>query len=1117
MGDNYGFKDWGSEPLPIDTTDYEAEAKAERDRELRRKEAERTGELLYEADGTLIHDSNAMIRAKEVVNAASRGADWLLEASTNIADFGQGKWLDNAQFDAENNGKRYSMSNKDFISARNTSTKDLIKQYKDAVNDPNAGGTVYTLKKFDGYNEDGTEKFLYKYGFAKVGADQRYNFGGTPQDIQDGYEIVEEKRFTGAEDWEKTWNANQDVLNARAIDYGGTPEGVSRDKASGVNFGDGYTELLTKDLLGNDVGKTQEDYDRNREYSKRLTAAANARYKAGLSDSVVDAFQSGAASLIVDTADFVLDVFTPGDNTMLNDIKKKENIDKWVGYDRTKSTQVLTDAATNWKNGNYFDAITGVLTDPNTMAESLPMMIGMSVGTGKFTAASKLLSAVERAKKTGTSVEHIAKLENRARKLMTAKEIGRYEKYQNSSALLKTLDHFSRKSGYYTTVGTMTNNVLDDRIAAKLKAGEDPKVDMFEVASVYATQLILLSIDKMSFSKATGIGEGAGALKKAFKSLTKAEQKPIISKLVNKATSIAEAGATEGVQEYIQTWGEILGANLGVGNKTMSDVLGNEANQKEALMGGLGGIGAGAQTRAVTDIPSTVKDVNQAIADKTYTTLSNNDLEFSSHNNDLQIADLKALNDEAMDRIKTLNKEVKLAPDPTKTEEIQKLIASRKTNLESIRQMELTQEKTKVKSKVNSDEEVDLGTDKVKGIADTTNVPILKDISQGMNNKKVLKEFEKYSTEKLRNAVTKLKSKEPSETTTKTLAMLNKVITSREKGESKVFTKNSVVNDISKLDSLTGKDKITKLSSILSNNTKLPDQETFDKLKSIINDVDNVQLTDKARTMYNKRLDTIKSLGFGVDDVVEPELKEEPTESEIKDPTQYSDDEVINPTVKIVKDIIKSSAGREKTDQERQIISNSMIKGKDQTESVHDIANSELRDEIKESEVVVDTHLNEGAITSLNKKLKELEAKPKSDSLDSEIKKVKDQISAEESNTIKYSSNNLNNPSVELVKAILRRKAEGNTLTQNQEFVLASASKSGNLKKAKDQLLKSNSKAAKAYVKGLQGIVRHSEASSDEDVSTIIRDTLLDTLSSTNEDLTKKSTEELVILLGEGC
>jgi len=79
------FTDFDSQPNPFDNIGGEFDAG--RAAELKKKELYRKGKLQYEDDGTLINDSNAMIRAKEVANAGIRGTDWLLEASENIADF----------------------------------------------------------------------------------------------------------------------------------------------------------------------------------------------------------------------------------------------------------------------------------------------------------------------------------------------------------------------------------------------------------------------------------------------------------------------------------------------------------------------------------------------------------------------------------------------------------------------------------------------------------------------------------------------------------------------------------------------------------------------------------------------------------------------------------------------------------------------------------------------------------------------------------------------------------------------------------------------------------------------------------------------------------------------
>jgi len=332
-----GYSSLTTEPLiTTDTTQQEQKSfltpdlldfnmEAQRAAELKKKELFRKGKLLYEDNGELLHDSDGTIRAKEVANAGIDGLDWILEATENIADFGQGDYLDHSKFKANINGRQYNMDNKDILGARETTLQDLVQQYQTAENNPDSEYGIYTLRKFDGYNPDGSEKYLYKYGRSKVGADTRYK----DQFIQDGYEIVEEKRFAGAKEWEKLWNANEDVLEARALDSGTvTVDGttMTRDEASGVNFGSGYTELLTKDLLGTDVNKTEEDYKKNEAYSKRLTSIYEAKLKSGATDGMLKSLEAGGAKLLVDTADFILDVVTPGDNVWLNEAKKNKKM-----------------------------------------------------------------------------------------------------------------------------------------------------------------------------------------------------------------------------------------------------------------------------------------------------------------------------------------------------------------------------------------------------------------------------------------------------------------------------------------------------------------------------------------------------------------------------------------------------------------------------------------------------------------------------------------------------------------------------------------------------------------------------------------------------------------------
>lgn len=867
---------------------------ASRASELKKKELFRKGKLQYEDNGELIHDSNNMIRAKETFNTGLSGVDWLLEASENIADYGQGDLLnDTSGFMAENQGKKYHMNNKDMIAGRESNIQDLISQYQTAEHNPNADKGVYTLKKFDGYNTDGSDKFLYKYGLAEIGADNRYE--GYDQDVADGYEIVEEKRFAGAEDWEKTWNANQDVLNARAIDSAvANVNGqiMSRDKASGINFGSGYTELLDRDLLGTDVGKTQEDYDRNREHSKRLSNAADARYKSGMSNSAVDAFQSGAASLVVDTADFLLDVFTVGDNTMLNDVKKKENIDKWVGYDRTQSTQVLSDAADYLQQGDYFKAVTTPLTDVNTMVESLPMMIGMVFGSGKFTAVSKAIKAVESAEKSGRSLSVINRAKSIAKANMTSKQAKMYDKYKDSTTMIKGLDHLAKNAGFHTIVGAMTNNVLDDRIAEKVSNGEKGEVGMDEVLGVYAMQLPLLMIDKLAFTSVVGLGSQGKALKQAFKSLAPTEQSHILTKVLAKGASVTATGGAEGIQEYAQTWGEILGAKAYTGEHEFFDVFEDKDSQREALIGGLGGVGAGAQIKAIVDAPSNIKSTVETIGDintrRQLKNLSDNELDFTREATQAQIIDITeqnvALNEGISDMRKELREDKKSGTlSPEKIAEYKNLVSLRDGNNAFLKQNgKLSKLAQGLKSK-KKEQAINLEDSAITDVDKTTQKPILKDISQIRNQSKLFKSLNKHSSDDLLDARNILsKTPESSAENATAIKVLDKAIIKRKKAESKVFTDEDTTDLVKNIDTQKDTQKISQLSRILKSNRQLEDESTADRISAIINQ--EGLLTPTQKVSFTNRLNSLKKKGYSGEtkkETPEPEIQEEfPIEEE---------------------------------------------------------------------------------------------------------------------------------------------------------------------------------------------------------------------------------------------
>ncbi|MCD6435752.1 MAG: hypothetical protein J7L15_05135, partial [Clostridiales bacterium] len=591
----------------------------ERAAELKRKRMYRKGDLKYDSDGQLIHDSNTMIRAKEVANAGIRGVDWLLEASENIVDFGQGDAIGHyTGFKAENQGREYSMDNKDFVAARDTTTDQLIKDYHNAEHNPNADKGIYTLKKFDGYNEDGSEKFIYKYGLADVSADTRYR----DQYVRDGFEIVEEKRFAGAEDWEKTWNASQGVLNERTLDNsfglvaGSDGTMMTRDEASGIEFGSGKTELLNKDLLGTDVDKTQKDYDVNKKYSEALSTA---RDEEGYHDNSIVGrglnAAAGAASMltkvaVVDTVDWI------GEITGIGDLADSETKRKWTqnlfGYDDHFSKENMAEIEGHVNNmmehGLSWKGIKGALgaaiANVETTGESLGYLVGLFAGVGKFTKVGKLTKAVNEAKILGATKQAIT-FENQIK---------------NASLAEKAIFRIGEQAGLLNATTSMTNDQIDD--FKKNNNGVGPSGG--HLTFMFANNLVALATDRftdMSVLQSAGLLKASGLIKTAkesIKSIGRDGLPDIANKIIATTSSLVASMGTEFAQEYYQTMSEQVNKQWKTdkyGDNLMK-VLTSDKNILESLVGGVAGAGGAVHFQMAGSAPGIARDVWQKGYDK---------------------------------------------------------------------------------------------------------------------------------------------------------------------------------------------------------------------------------------------------------------------------------------------------------------------------------------------------------------------------------------------------------------------------------------------------------------------------------------------------------------------
>lgn len=516
-------------------------------------------------------DSNFMLKAKSAYNTVND-----IWGGTDVT--------------ANYMGREHTMSNKIFENVNDTmeqsqiKKQELIDQYNTAEDDPNAKHKVYQLRLLDGYDSNGNPIYTYKTGIAETSAAERYK----NQYIKNGYEILSEKGFAGAEDWENQWHGLKANIADRTFEEGYNSKGKAIKDISG--FGAGYSEVYNTQSF--DFGKSQEEINANKLRSEELSQQASLRAREGYgrgSDSMVDAFQAGGLKTLADFGDTVLDVVTPGDNTWLNKAKDQSNIDKYVGYDRKTGDKAIGEATGYFKQGKYANALWEVLKEPQLVAESIPMMIEMALPLPtKITKAGKLYSAISKAEKAGDVAEKTKLLAKVANEVTDVQ---------------KGLYTLANNAGFLAAVSQQTNNQVEERVKNNQEAGVTGGDSPMEVAGVFASNILNLGLDRLAFSKITGFGGAKSTLGDAFGMLDDAGKKSLINKIGKAAYGTTAAGATEGAQEYLQTWGEIINQELGTGvdGKTLSKIFSDPSTQDEAIGAMLAGAAGGSHMRSASN------------------------------------------------------------------------------------------------------------------------------------------------------------------------------------------------------------------------------------------------------------------------------------------------------------------------------------------------------------------------------------------------------------------------------------------------------------------------------------------------------------------------------------
>ena len=563
----------------VNNKKYEIQSQMLTPEEIAKKKNERLAKKNFE----LSDDTNFTIGAKELYNKVNNLWDGD-DLKVNIG------------------GKQYGTSNKIFEDVNATMEEslarrqELIDQYNSFEDDPNAKHKVYHLRLIDGYDENGNPLYVYKTGIAETSAAERYK----NQYIRNGYEILSEKGFAGAEEWENKWHGLKANLENRTFDEGRNQFGkkISENDLIGA----GYSEVYNTDAFGFNVDEQQLAL--NKQSSEALSKQKAERLAKGYglgSDSMIDAFQAGLAKTVVDFGDTALDIVTPGDNTLLNEAKKQENIDSWVGYNRRSADKAIGEATNYFNQGKYASALWEVFKEPQILAESVPTMIEMTLGFGKFTKAGKLASELSAAQKAGN--------------MEKATEIS--SKIANDLAdANKAIYKVAQNAGFLSAVAQQTNNDLDERIA---NSNPSEGASLPEAMSVFASNFALLGLDRIAFDKITGIEGGKLALGKAFETTDAFGKKKILNGIANTAIGLAAAGSAEAAQEYVQTWGQILNQQLGTNENdgSFEKIISSKENIDEAIGGMLAGAAGGMHMKSISDTAEKALNIGTDIKNKT--------------------------------------------------------------------------------------------------------------------------------------------------------------------------------------------------------------------------------------------------------------------------------------------------------------------------------------------------------------------------------------------------------------------------------------------------------------------------------------------------------------------
>jgi len=532
------------------------------------------------------------------------------------------------------------------------SISTLRSELMNAEEDPDADQLIY-YARID--NPDGSSS--YKIGLAGVDT-----FGRTAEEDR-GKDITYlwTKRTKDAAKYEALFHGNRDLLKTRRNDIGTDVE----------NYGAGHTEIYNTDFLQLD-GSVSSDKVRTLNMSTvskmaELGVEVSGRYddrgmrlaykelekkeslyghnspeaqemrelvgnleqegkqKQGLISHAIDttkAFASGAQQTLAGAGDWVLDAVTPGNNSILDNLKDPEVADKFWGYRGRKEANARgRQALEKFHAGDYVDSLLlAVSAGPDLVAQSLPDMAEMALdvlaiaGSGggaiglvaaKRAAKIALKAAIKDGSVAATRTAQKAFLKefkrsgawkDAAKKGVEARKDMSIMKKVMSGDTYKALAPFTLDKGNKSrvalgaTAGTAawaaryTNNQIDERI----KNNDGEEVGYPEIATMWTTNFFSGLLEKAALKETV-----SSQAMKMLGGASEVVKRNVVLKGLHKAVGLVEGGAVEAGQEYIQEYIEALNEGLGTKAFGYTNDIFHEEFQHRAELGAILGFGAG--------------------------------------------------------------------------------------------------------------------------------------------------------------------------------------------------------------------------------------------------------------------------------------------------------------------------------------------------------------------------------------------------------------------------------------------------------------------------------------------------------------------------------------------